>query len=55
MQKLLRDKVAAGEIGMTVGQGFRKWTSEEADDARRTLNEHLVQIAKSRGKSTKKV
>lgn len=50
-QKLLRDKVAAGELGMTVGQGFRKWTTEEAEEARRTLNEHLVQCAKSRAKS----
>ena len=47
-QELLTDKVAAGELGMDAGKGFREWTPEEAAEARRRLNEHLVRQARAR-------
>ncbi len=47
-QKLLTDKVAAGELGMDAGKGFREWTPEEAVEARRRFNEHLVRQARAR-------
>ncbi len=31
---LLRDKVGAGKLGMKTGEGFRKWTPEQADAVR---------------------
>ena len=47
-QKLLREKVEAGELGMHVGKGFRDWTAEEADAQRATMRDHLVHYAKAR-------
>jgi len=47
-QKLLRDKVAAGELGMQVGKGFRDWTPEEAETQRKAMRDHLVAYAKAR-------
>jgi len=47
-QKLLKDKVAAGELGMHVGTGFREWTAEEAEAQRNAMRDHLVQFAKAR-------
>ncbi len=47
-QKLLRDKVAAGELGMHVGKGFRDWTPEEAEAQRKAMRDHLVAYAKAR-------
>jgi len=44
----LEAKVAAGELGMSTGQGFRKWTPEEAAALRKRLNEHLVAAARAR-------
>lgn len=50
-QNLLRDKVAAGELGMDRGKGFRDWTPEEATAARKTMRDHLVKLAKARLKA----
>lgn len=47
-QKLLQDKVANGDLGMSVGQGFRSWTPEEADAQRNKMRDHLVQYARQR-------
>ncbi len=47
-QKLLQDKVAAGELGMAVGQGFRSWTPEEAEVQRNKMRDYLVQYARQR-------
>ena len=47
-QKLLEDKVQAGELGMSVGKGFRRWTPKKASEAREKLQKHLVEAAKNR-------
>ncbi len=44
----LVDKVAKGETGMAVGQGFRKWTPEEAAEVRARLNKFLVDAARTK-------
>ena len=38
----LYDKVAAGELGMKTGQGFRPWTDETAKRAHARLADHLI-------------
>ena len=47
-QKLLQDKVRSGEVGMSVGKGFRSWTPKKAAEAREKLQKHLVEAAKNR-------
>jgi 3-hydroxybutyryl-CoA dehydrogenase len=37
----LRDKVKAGKLGMKTGEGFRKWTTEEANAVRSRLSRFL--------------
>ena len=37
----LEQKVAAGELGMSTGQGFRKWTPEGCAEVRERLNQYL--------------
>jgi len=39
---ILRDKVAAGDLGMKTGRGFRTWTEEQASAAHARLAEHLA-------------
>lgn len=51
-QKLLRDTVDAGHLGMNVGKGFRDWTPEQADAARKRMRDHLVSYARARLKSS---
>jgi len=41
-QQILIDKVKAGDLGMKTGRGFREWTPDEADAARRRLTDHLI-------------
>jgi len=41
---LLRQKVADGDLGFKTGEGFRKWTPEEAEASRRRLAEYLVHV-----------
>jgi len=48
----LRDKVKAGKLGMKTGEGFRKWTVEEADAVRKRLSRFLAEQAKARRKSS---
>ncbi|MBK5957721.1 3-hydroxyacyl-CoA dehydrogenase [Rhodoplanes elegans] len=38
----LRAKVAEGKLGMKTGEGFRRWTREEADAVRERLNRTLT-------------
>jgi len=45
---LLRDKVKAGKLGMKAGEGFRKWTPEQADAVRTRLSRFLAAQAKAR-------
>jgi len=40
--QILRDKVAAGELGMKTGQGFLPWTEETARAAHARLADHLI-------------
>ena len=44
----LVEKVAKGETGMAVGQGFRKWTPEQAAEVRARLNRFLVDAARNK-------
>ena len=41
---MLRDMVAAGTTGMTAGQGFRRWTPEQAAAVRARLATHLRRL-----------
>jgi 3-hydroxybutyryl-CoA dehydrogenase len=45
---LLREKVAAGKLGMRAGEGFRTWTPEQAQTVRDRLARHLADAAKAR-------
>ncbi|MCG8443974.1 MAG: 3-hydroxyacyl-CoA dehydrogenase NAD-binding domain-containing protein [Caulobacterales bacterium] len=45
---LLRDTIAAGHVGASVGQGFRTWSEEEAEAARRRLDAHLLAAERER-------
>jgi 3-hydroxybutyryl-CoA dehydrogenase len=47
----LRDKVKAGKLGMKTGEGFRKWTTEEANAVRGRLSRFLAEQAKARKKT----
>src|SRR5262245_22746408 len=46
-QQFLRDKVAAEKLGMRTGEGFRKWTPEQADQVRERLRIYLAEQAKA--------
>ena len=37
--------VEGGRLGMKSGEGFRSWSSEEADATRRRLSDHLRKLA----------
>jgi 3-hydroxybutyryl-CoA dehydrogenase len=43
----LREKVAAGKLGMKTGEGFRRWTPEEANAVRDRLRTFLAEQAKA--------
>ena len=47
---LLREKVRAGKLGMKTGEGFRKWTPQQADAVRSHLSRFLADQARSRRK-----
>ena len=40
--RILRDKVATGQLGMKTGQGFLPWTEEAATAAHARLADHLI-------------
>src|SRR5438132_745683 len=47
----LREKVKAGKLGMKTGEGFRRWTPEQANEVRERLRRYLAEQARSaRGK-----
>jgi 3-hydroxybutyryl-CoA dehydrogenase len=48
----LREKVAAGKLGMKTGEGLRKWGPGEADAVRQRLSRFLVEQAKARKKNS---
>ncbi|MEH6724749.1 MAG: 3-hydroxyacyl-CoA dehydrogenase NAD-binding domain-containing protein [Hyphomicrobiales bacterium] len=43
----LEQRIAEGHLGMVSGEGFRKWTKEEAEALRERLNNFLVAQAKA--------
>jgi 3-hydroxybutyryl-CoA dehydrogenase len=47
----LREKVAAGKLGMKTGEGLRKWGPGEADAVRARLSRFLVEQARARKKT----
>jgi 3-hydroxybutyryl-CoA dehydrogenase len=40
--QILKDKIAAGDLGMKTGRGFLEWTPEAAAAARKGLTDHLI-------------
>ena len=44
----LRSKVAQSKLGMKTGEGFRRWTPQQADDVRQRLSRFLADQAKAR-------
>ena len=44
----LRRKVAEGKLGMKTGEGFRRWTPEQANEVRERLSRFLADQAKAR-------
>jgi len=42
--QLLKEKVAAGDLGFKTGRGFQEWSEEDADASRRRLVEYLVNV-----------
>jgi 3-hydroxybutyryl-CoA dehydrogenase len=45
--QFIKDKVAAGKLGMRTGEGFRKWTPQSADAVRERLRNFLAEQAKA--------
>jgi 3-hydroxybutyryl-CoA dehydrogenase len=43
----LREKVKAGKLGMRSGEGFRRWTPEQANEVRERLSRFLAEQAKA--------
>jgi len=43
----LREKVNAGKLGMKSGEGFRTWTTEQANEVRERLRRYLAEQAKA--------
>lgn len=49
VQDYLIDLIEAGKTGMAAGEGFRKWTTEEAQEVRERLDRYMVeQVATAR-------
>ena len=44
----LREKVKAGKLGMKTGEGFRRWTPEQAEEVRERLRRFLAEQARAR-------
>jgi 3-hydroxybutyryl-CoA dehydrogenase len=45
--QFLKDKVAAGNVGMRAGEGFRKWTPQSANAVRERLRRFLADQARA--------
>jgi 3-hydroxybutyryl-CoA dehydrogenase len=43
----LREKVRAGKLGMRTGEGFRRWTPEQANEVRERLSRFLAEQARA--------
>jgi 3-hydroxybutyryl-CoA dehydrogenase len=46
VSEFLRQKVADGKLGMKTGEGFRRWTREEADAVRERLGQALIELTR---------
>jgi 3-hydroxybutyryl-CoA dehydrogenase len=44
----LRSKIVQGKLGMKTGEGFRRWTPQQADEVRQRLSRFLADQAKAR-------
>lgn len=44
----LQQRIDEGHLGMSSGEGFRTWTTEEAEKLRRDLNEFLLQQTRNK-------
>lgn len=49
----LRDKVTQGKLGMKAGEGFRRWTPQQADEVRKRLQRFLADQAQQRRAATR--
>jgi 3-hydroxybutyryl-CoA dehydrogenase len=50
----LREKVKAGKLGMRSGEGFRRWTPEQANEVRERLSRFLAEQAKAQKASKRR-
>jgi 3-hydroxybutyryl-CoA dehydrogenase len=50
----LREKVKAGKLGMHTGEGFRRWTPEQANEVRERLSRFLAEQAKAQKASKRR-
>jgi len=45
--RVLKEKVANGNLGMKTGSGFRQWTGSESDTVRKNLTNYLLQVTQN--------
>ena len=53
--QFIKDKVAAGKLGMRTGEGLRKWTPQAADAVRERLRNFLAEQAKANARLRREI